>query len=87
MFQLPEVPAPLTQVSELPEELCEHRRRRGGVFEPGVRDATRDLPQVPGSDIIAANRPLEILGLQQVPRGAALHVHPEGGRGRAETKE
>ena len=51
------------------------------MFEPGVRDATRDLPQVPGSDIIAANRPLEILGLQQVPRGAALHVHP-GGRER-----
>ena len=56
------------------------------MFELGVRDDTRDLPQVPGSDIIAANRPLEILGLQQVPRAAALHVHPEGGRGKSRDK-
>ena len=56
------------------------------MFKPRLRRAAGNLPPVPGGDPGAANRALEILGLQPVSGVPVLHVHPKGGRGRTGTQ-
>ena len=57
------------------------------MFEPRVRGAAGNLPPVPGGNPGVEERPLEVLGLQQIPRNPVLHVHPEGRRRGARTDE
>ena len=78
MFQLPQVSAPLAQVSGLRTGIRQSEPRTGRVFKTRVRVAAGGVPKVQGGDTGAENGTLKVLGMQQVPGNAVLHVHPEG---------
>ena len=90
LLELPQVPAPGTQMPELQAGLREPVRGTTGMLQSSLRIAAADVPEVPDRNSAAPDGALiKLLGMLQVPGNAAVQLHGEslrGGSSRAPVK-